>query len=56
MNQRERFLLVMIYLMTREIECLRSVLSEYGADHSQFTQWMIAQDLRRVIESEEYKL
>lgn len=56
MGERERFLFVMVYLLQQEIKCLRSVLSEYGAEHSQFTQWMIAEDLRRVIESQEYKL
>lgn len=56
MSERERFLMVMIYLLQREVEALRSVLSEYGADHGQYTQWCRAQDYRRTIEGEEYKL
>jgi len=56
MIERERYLIVMIYLLMDESQCLRSVLSEYGADHNQFTQWMRAEDLRRVIEGMEHKL
>lgn len=32
-----------VHLLQMEIEALRSVLSEYGSDHSGFIQWQKAQ-------------
>lgn len=56
MIEQVRFLYALIYLLNEEAQCLRSVLSEYEKEHNQFTQWMRAEDLRRVIEGMEHKL
>jgi hypothetical protein len=53
---REKYLMCLIFLLQQEVEALRSVLSEYGAEHSQYVQWMRAEDLKRVIEGQEHKL
>ena len=42
MNEMQR-LKFWIYLLEMEVESLRSVLSEYGADHSGFVQWTKAE-------------
>ena len=55
-NEQKRFFICLIYLMRDEIQCLRSVVSEYEADPCHFTQWMRAQDIRRVIEGMEHLL
>jgi hypothetical protein len=55
-SNREHLILCLLYLMHREIECLRSVLSEFDGDKSEFTQMMVANDLQRVRESMEHKL
>lgn len=49
MNQKE--LIAMIYLLQKEVEALRSVLSEFDGDKSCYSQFMFAEDLRRVIEN-----
>lgn len=54
--EHERFLNTMVFLLQREVEALRSVLSEYSAEHSQYVQWICAEDLRRVIEGMEHRL
>ena len=51
MTEPERTLRAKIYLLEEEVDCLRSVLSEWEEDKNCFTQWMRAEDLRRVIES-----
>lgn len=56
MNDRNRFLITFIYLLQREVECLRSVLSEFEGDKSEYIQMTAADDLRRVIENMEHKL
>lgn len=42
MTEMER-LKFWVHLLEMEVEALRSVLSEYGSDHSGFTQWQKAQ-------------
>jgi hypothetical protein len=42
--------LLFILLMEAEIAALRSVLSEYGPDHSEFTQMLKADDAARMRE------
>lgn len=56
MTERERFLLCLIYLLQRESEALRSVLSEFPGDKSEFVQMNRAELFRETIESMEYKL
>lgn len=38
-------------IAVKEIECLRSVLSEYGADHTGFVQWIRAAELNAAREA-----
>jgi hypothetical protein len=40
----------LIYLLKREVEALRSVLSELEEDKSCYNQMILADDLRRIIE------
>ena len=42
MNEQE-YLKFYLQLLEMEVEALRSVLSEYGADHDGFLQWTKAQ-------------
>ena len=56
MGEREKLLFVLVYLLMGEVQCLRSVLSEYDKDHNQFTQWMKAEDLRQVIQGMEHRI
>ena len=51
MTESERRLSAAVYLLEQEIDCLRSVLSEWEEDKSCYIQWNRAEDLRRVIES-----
>lgn len=53
---RERLLLTIIELLSREQEALLSVLSEYDGDKYEYSQMVMADDLRRVIESLECKV
>ncbi len=44
-------------LLQEEVDCLRSVLSEYGEhDKSEYTQWVRANILRDAIETMDHKL
>lgn len=38
-----------IKLLEMQVEALMSVLSEYGSDHSEFTQWHVAETLAEVL-------
>lgn len=40
---------LMIYLLGKEVEALRSVLSEWDADKSSYVQWIRANKIREVI-------
>lgn len=53
---RERFLLTLIYLLMEEVLCLRSVLSEFEGDKSEYVQMNRAEILRAAIETLEHKL
>lgn len=57
MAERERFLMVLIYLLQQEVAALRSVLSEFETDKKEcYTQWTQAEIMRQAIETMEYKL
>lgn len=53
---RERFLITIIYLLIEEVHCLRSVLSEFDGNKSEFVQMNRADILRQAIETLEHKL
>lgn len=53
MTELERTL---IFLLQREVEALRNVLSEWEQDKSCYLQWSRAEDLRAVIENLEPQL
>jgi len=40
---------LIIYLLNKEVDALRSVLSEWDADKSSYVQWIKANDLRNAI-------
>lgn len=50
MSTQMELMITLLYLMEREIKCLRSVLSEFDGDKSNFIQWIRAENLRQVIE------
>ena len=45
----EEKLLAIIYLLEQEVECLRSVLSEYDEDKSHFVQMICADNFSRAL-------
>lgn len=55
MTEREQLLITLLYLYEQESQALRSVLSEWEENKNHFTQWLKAEDLRRVIEGLEHK-
>ena len=56
MTEREKLLITIIYLMRQEIDCLRSVLSEFEGDKNHFVQMNIANDLEVTIDKLETKV
>ena len=52
----EQFLRCLIFLMREEIDCLRSVLSEFEGDKSEYVQMNRADDIQRVREGMEHRL
>lgn len=56
MTNREMTLITLIKLLEDEVQCLRSVLSEYDEDKSHFVQMKRADILRAAIETLEYKV
>lgn len=55
-DQREHFLLALIYLLQEETSCLRSVLSETEEDKTSYIQFVRADILREAIETLEHSL
>lgn len=53
---KDRLFITIIYLLMEERRCLRSVLSEYAAEHNEYVQWIRAEILREAIETLEFKL
>ena len=53
---REKLMLTMIELLNREVECLRSVLSEFDGDKYEYVQMGRADKLRDVIENMQCEL
>lgn len=51
MNLRERELITLITLFSEEVDCLRSVLSEYEGNKDHFVQNVRANILREAIET-----
>lgn len=56
MSEREKLLLTLLYLMREQIDCLRSVLSEFEGDKSHFVQMNRANILEHATETLEYKV
>lgn len=56
MSEMERYLNSMIFLLQREVECLRSVLSEWDHEKSCYVQMNRADIFRQTIETMEYRL
>lgn len=50
MSEMER-LKFWVHLLEMEVEALRSVLSEYGSDHSHYLQWQKAQSIDQLKDS-----
>jgi len=55
-DDRERQLITQIYLLQKENECLRSVLSEWEQDKSCYVQFNRADAFRQAIECLEHGL
>jgi len=55
-TERERQLLALIVLMQQELDCLRSVLSEWEHDKDCFVQWNRAEIFRHARECMEHNL
>lgn len=53
---REKMLETLIYLLQEEVECLRSVLSEWEHDKDCYTQYVRARIFRDAIEALQHKL
>lgn len=56
MTERDQFTTAMIYLMKQEIECLRSVLSEFDGDKRDYIQMVRADIIQAARENLEFKL
>ncbi len=57
MTDRKQVRAALMVLLQEEVDCLRSVLSEYGEhDKSEYTQWVRANILRDAIETMDHKL
>lgn len=55
-SERERLLLALIHLMQKEIECLRSVLSEWDQDKNCYVQFTRAEKFEAARETMEHEL
>lgn len=56
MTEQEWLLRTVIFLLRSEVDCLRSVLSEWDQDKSCYIQFIRAECLREAIEGYEHKL
>lgn len=53
---RDKIAIAIMVLLREEVECLRSVLSEWEEDKSAYSQMIRADILREAIETMEHKL
>lgn len=50
MTEREKLLITLIYLLSEETRCLRSVLSEWDEDKTSYVQFVRAEIVREAVE------